>query len=44
MHGAIPPLLTEDYNCYQLCIVSNILASKLTPYVDEIIRDDECGF
>jgi hypothetical protein len=25
-------------------ILSNILLSRLSPYVDEIIRDNQCGF
>jgi sorting nexin-29 len=32
-------LLSTSYK-----ILSNILLSRLTPYVDEIIRDHQCGF
>jgi hypothetical protein len=32
-------LLSASYN-----ILSNILLSKLSPYIDEIIRDHQCGF
>jgi hypothetical protein len=32
-------LLSTSYN-----ILSNILLSRLSPYIDEIIRDHQCGF
>jgi hypothetical protein len=32
-------LLSNSYK-----IVSNILLSRLSPYIDEIIRDHQCGF
>jgi hypothetical protein len=36
---------TEEYHCYQLHrVLSSILVSRLTPYVDEIVGDHECGF
>jgi hypothetical protein len=33
------PLLSTSYN-----ILSNILFSRLDPYIDEIIGDHQCGF
>jgi hypothetical protein len=38
-------VIAEEYHCYQLhTVLSNILVSRLTQYVDEIIEDHQCGF
>jgi hypothetical protein len=39
-------IIIGGYHYYQLLnkILSNILLSRLSPYVDEIIGDNRCGF
>jgi hypothetical protein len=38
-------VIIKAYHCYQLYTkFSDILLSRLTPYADEIIGDDQCGF
>jgi sorting nexin-29 len=39
-------VIIKAYHCYQLHIkfYSNMLLSRLSPYVDEIIGNNQCGF
>jgi hypothetical protein len=38
-------LIIQEYHCYQHDrILSNILHSRLTPCIDKIIEDHQCGF
>jgi hypothetical protein len=38
-------VVIDGYHCYQLhTILSNILRSRLTPNVDEIVGDHQCVF
>jgi len=37
-------VITEEYHCYQLQILSNMFLSRLTIYVEEMIGDYKWGF